>query len=74
MAETINSTPNAQAYDEVLGEMRGRFAPNIANIRLFKDNPYLKDLTDEDKIEANADFSSTMMINLFGFVSTKKMK
>jgi len=55
MAETINSTPNAQAYDEVLGEMRGRFAPNIANIRLFKDNPYLKDLTDEDKIEANAD-------------------
>ena len=49
MAETTDTTPNAQAYDNVVEELRGRFAPNIANIRLFKDNPYLSDMTEEDK-------------------------
>ena len=46
MAEIIDSTPNAQAYDEEVETLRGRFAANIANIRLFKDNPYLDEMTD----------------------------
>ena len=54
MAEIIDSTPNAQAYDEEVETLRGRFAANIANIRLFKDNPYLSDLTEEDRNAANA--------------------
>lgn len=53
MAETTDTTPNAQAYDNVVEELRGRFAPNIANIRLFKDNPYLSDMTEEDRVAAN---------------------
>lgn len=53
MADTTDTTPNAQAYDTVVTELRGRFAPNIANIRLFKDNPYLDDLTEEDRATAN---------------------
>ena len=55
MAEIIDSTPNAQAYDEEVETLRGRFAANIANIRLFKDNPYLAEMTDEDRNAANAD-------------------
>ena len=55
MAEIIDSTPNAQAYDEEVETLRGRFAANIANIRLFKDNPYLDEMTDEDRNAANAD-------------------
>lgn len=55
MADPIltDTTPSAQAYDEVVKQFRGRFAPNVANIRLFKDNPYLKDLTEEDRNKAN---------------------
>lgn len=54
MADTVvDTTPNAQAYDTTVEKLRGRFAPNIANIRLFKDNPYLKDLTEEDKATQN---------------------
>lgn len=56
MADTItDTTPNAQAYDTTVKELRGRFAPNIANIRLFKDNPYLSDLTEEDRNSKNQD-------------------
>ena len=51
MAEIIDSTPNAQAYDEEVETLRGRFAANIANIRLFKDNPYLDEMTDEDWVK-----------------------
>lgn len=53
MADTVDTTPNAQAYDEVVEQLRGRFVPNISNIRLYKDNPYLKDLTEEDRAVAN---------------------
>lgn len=54
MADTVvDTTPNAQAYDTTVEKLRGRFAPNIANIRLFKDNPYLSELTSEDKAAAN---------------------
>lgn len=55
MADPIvtDTSPDAQAYDETVKQFRGRFAPNVANIRLFKDNPYLKDLTEEDRNKAN---------------------
>lgn len=51
MADT---TPNAQAYDSTVEVMRGRFVANISNIRMFKDNPYLKDLSERDRNSANA--------------------
>lgn len=53
MADTVDTLPDAQAYDTTVTELRGRFAPNIANIRLFKDNPYLSDLTEEDRATKN---------------------
>lgn len=42
MADT---SPDSQAYEEAESEgYKGRFASNTANVRLFKDNPYIKDL------------------------------
>ena len=55
MAEEISDTsPNRQAYTQLAKEgYKGRFAANIADIRLFKDNPYIKDLDQADRIELN---------------------
>lgn len=56
MADEISDTsPNRQAYTQLSKEgYKGRFAANIANIRLFKDNPYIADLDAADRIELNA--------------------
>lgn len=56
MADTNSDTsPNRQAYTQLSKEgYKGRFAANIANIRLFKDNPYIADLDAADRIELNA--------------------
>ena len=55
MAEEISDTsPNRQAYTQLAKEgYKGRFAANIADIRLFKDNPYIKDLDQADRLELN---------------------
>lgn len=55
MAEEISDTsPNRQAYTQLAKEgYKGRFAANIADIRLFKDNPYIKDLEQADRLELN---------------------
>ena len=55
MAEEISDTsPNRHAYTQLAKEgYKGRFAANIADIRLFKDNPYIKDLDQADRIELN---------------------
>ena len=55
MAEVDNTTPERQAYLATLQDtkLRGRFAANIANVRLFKSNPYIKDLPEADMLEAN---------------------
>ena len=55
MAEEISDTsPNRQAYTQLAKEgYKGRFAANIADIRLFKDNPYIKDLEQADRFELN---------------------
>jgi hypothetical protein len=48
MADT---SPERQAYGEVVEEgYKGRFASNTANIRLFKDNPYIKDLANVEAL------------------------
>ena len=49
-----DNSPDRQAYREALEQgLHGRFAANIANIRLFKDNPYIADLPEADRIELN---------------------
>lgn len=55
MAEEISDTsPNRQAYTQLANEgYKGRFAANIADIRLFKDNPYIADLEQADRLELN---------------------
>jgi len=55
MAEEISDTsPNRQAYTQLAKEgYKGRFAANIADIRLFKDNPYIADLDQADRLELN---------------------
>lgn len=51
-----DTSPNRQAYAQLAKEgYKGRFAANIANIRLFKDNPYIADLPSADRIELNKD-------------------
>lgn len=57
MAEEISDTsPNRQAYTQLSNEgYKGRFASNIADIRLFKDNPYISDLPAADRLELNKD-------------------
>ena len=54
MTEVDNTTPERQAYLATLQDekLRGRFAANIANVRLFKSNPYIKDLPEADLLEA----------------------
>ena len=53
MAEN-DTSPERQAYLGVEKEgYTGRLATNIANIRLFKDNPYIRDLSKADRIELN---------------------
>lgn len=55
MPDSISDTsPNRQAYAQLASEgFKGRFAGNIADIRLFKDNPYIADLPAADRIELN---------------------
>ena len=53
MAEN-DTSPERQAYEAATSEgYEGRLATNIANIRLFKDNPYIRDLDEADKVELN---------------------
>lgn len=55
MAET-DTSPERQAYNSTTEEgYKGRLATNIANIRLFKDNPYIRDLPKVDRVELNKD-------------------
>ena len=55
--EVSNTTPDREAYNAYpAGENEnphGRFASNLANIRKFKSNPYIKDLDEADLFEAN---------------------
>lgn len=52
--EVVSSSPTVEAYSSVTEEgYKGRFAGNSVNIRLFKDNPYILDLTESERITAN---------------------
>lgn len=55
MAEVSETTPERQAYNSVTSDenLKGRFAANIANIRLFKSNPYICNLPEADVLELN---------------------
>ena len=55
MAEVSETTPERQAYESVTSDenLKGRFAVNIANIRLFKSNPYICNLPEADVLELN---------------------
>lgn len=54
MAE--DTSPERQAYSSVARNgYKGRFAPNIINIRLMKDNPYIVDLSESERAELNVD-------------------
>lgn len=49
-----DTSPERQAYSSVLENgYKGRFAANIINIRLMKDNPYIIDLSEYDRAELN---------------------
>lgn len=51
-----DTSPERQAYASVVENgYKGRFAPNIINIRLMKDNPYISDLSEVERAELNAD-------------------
>lgn len=51
---TGNSTPARQAYSAVsTAGYRGRLPTCAGNIRFVKDNPYIKDLPDDERAEAN---------------------
>lgn len=55
MADSNNTSPERQAYAGSGSEgYKGRLSTNIANVRLFKDNPYIRDLDEADRIELNA--------------------
>lgn len=57
MAE--DTSPERQAYSSVRENgYKGRFAANIINIRLMKDNPYIKDLNESERAELNASLLS----------------
>lgn len=53
--EVDNTTPARQAYLAVSSDsdLKGRFSANTTNIRLFKSNPYIKDLPEADVLELN---------------------
>ena len=55
MAEVSETTPERQAYESVTSDenLKGRFAANIANVRLFKSNPYICNLPEADVLELN---------------------
>lgn len=54
MAGNTDTSPERQAYLSAQEEgYKGRLATNIANVRLFKDNPYIKDLDKADRVELN---------------------
>ena len=49
-----DTSPERQAYEDVEKEgYKGRLATNVANIRKFKDNPYIRDLPEADRMELN---------------------
>ena len=55
MADSNDTSPETQAYSGTGSEgYKGRLSTNIANVRLFKDNPYIRDLDEADRIELNA--------------------
>lgn len=56
--------PNQQAYAEV-GQLRGRLINSLANIRLFKNNPYIINLPSEELEEANKDLLTPKNNELF---------
>ena len=54
-----DTSPERQAYSSVAENgYKGRFAANIINIRLMKDNPYIADLSEAERIELNANLLS----------------
>ena len=54
MAGNNDTSPERQAYQDVEEEgYKGRLATNVGNIRRFKDNPYIRDLPEADRIELN---------------------
>lgn len=56
MADNTDTSPERQAYLSSVEEgYKGRLATNIANVRLFKDNPYIRDLAKADRVELNKD-------------------
>jgi hypothetical protein len=61
-----DTSPSRQAYPIVGTEgYKGRFASNISNIRLFKDNPYILDLTEGQRAILNADLLTPYNGELF---------
>lgn len=51
-----DASPERQAYANVTENgYTGRFVSNITNIRLFKDNPYIMDLSETTRTELNKD-------------------
>lgn len=54
MPTTDNSAPARQAYEATKeAGYKGRFASTLANIRLFKSNPYIANMSESDLAEAN---------------------
>lgn len=52
MSDLHDTTPNQNAY-LTEGGYKGRFVSNIANVRLFQDNPYIRELDEATRIELN---------------------
>ena len=61
-----DTSPERQAYEDIEKEgYKGRLATNVANIRLFKDNPYIRDLPEADRMELNRDLLTPYNGELF---------
>lgn len=61
-----DASPERQAYSEVGTEgYKGRFVANISNIRLFKSNPYIMNLSESEKETLNADLLTPYQGEMF---------
>ena len=61
-----DTSPERQAYHGVEEEgYKGRLATNIGDIRMFKDNPYIRDLPDADRMLLNRDLLTPYDCELF---------
>lgn len=63
---TNDTSPERQAYGGSGTEgFKGRLSTNVGNVRLFKDNPYIRDLPDADRLELNKELMTPRNGELF---------